>query len=188
MSTAQRNTRFQALLEPIHAEARGYARRLCRSDAEGDDLFQEAVLRSLTHLEELRDDAKFRFWFFRILTTVHHARARRSFWKRLVTLGMGNESGPEPVGEDGSAWEDERFRAARARRALALLPPAQREAVVLLEVEGFSLDEIAGLQGATVTAVKTRVSRAREALRRFYRKHGLADAASPLVLQQGSDR
>ena len=188
MSTALRNARFLALLEPIQGEAHGFARRICRSDSEGDDLFQEAVLRSLTHLEELRDDAKFRFWFFRILTTVHHGRARRAFWKRMVTLDLGDRSGPEPVGEDGSAWEDERFRAARARRVLALLPAVQREAVVLLEVEGFSLDEIAVLQGASVSAVKTRVSRARRALRKFYRKHGLTGEASPLVLQEGSDR
>jgi RNA polymerase sigma-70 factor (ECF subfamily) len=55
-------------------------------------------------------------------------------------------------------------------RALAALSPDQREAVVLFEIEGFSVIEIAGLQGASPSAVKSRLARGRERLRRFYRR------------------
>jgi RNA polymerase sigma factor (sigma-70 family) len=80
------------------------------------------------------------------------------------------------AGADGEVWEDERFCTNRARAALSRLPPSQREAVVLLEIEGCTLEEIAGLQGSSITAVKTRVSRGRERLRAFYANAGVRPA------------
>lgn len=50
--------------------------------------------------------------------------------------------------------------------AVQALPPLQREAVVLFEYEGFTLEEIAGLVGADVGTIKSRLHRARERLRR----------------------
>ena len=50
-----RQRRLLALIGPLHDRARMTARRLCRSHADGDDLFHEAVLRALDHLDELRD-------------------------------------------------------------------------------------------------------------------------------------
>ena len=59
--------------------------------------------------------------------------------------------------------------------ALASLPAVQREAIVLFELEHYSIEEIAGLQRASVTAVKTRLSRGRERLRRFYQQLGITE-------------
>jgi len=90
-------------------------------------------------------------------------------------FGRGNE----PVGEDGTSWEDERQRAQRAVRALEGLKPVQREAVVLHEIEGFSVEEIAEMQGVTLSAVKSRLTRGREKLRRYYERHGQENEAKP---------
>ncbi len=56
--------------------------------------------------------------------------------------------------------------AAAVRDAVQALPPLQREALILFEYEELSLTEIAGISGADIAAVKSRLSRAREALRR----------------------
>jgi len=48
----------------------------------------------------------------------------------------------------------------------------QREAIVLFELDGYSLEEIATIQGVTLSAVKTRLARGREKLRQFYERHG----------------
>jgi RNA polymerase sigma-70 factor (ECF subfamily) len=74
----------------------------------------------------------------------------------------------EPVGEDGSAWEEKRRGAERAARALDELQAVQREAIVLHDLEGFSVEEVAEMQRATPSAVKSRLARGREQLRRFY--------------------
>ena len=161
------------LLTPIHARAAGFARRLCRSAADGDDLFQEAVVRAHGKLPSLRDANSFPAWFYAILLSVHRNRARSAFWRRFLSLdGSPDGSEWDPPGEDGSAWEAERVGRGRLARALATLPAVQREAVVLFEIEGFSIEEIGALQKASITAVKSRLHRGRERLRRHYGRLG----------------
>jgi RNA polymerase sigma-70 factor (ECF subfamily) len=160
--------RFLRLLEPIHDRARLSARRLCRSPADGDDLFHDAMIRALEQLSTLRDETRFRSWFYAVLLSVHRTRSRRAFWRRWFSLDELLSQGEEPAGEDGGRWEESRVEADRMARALGGLPAKQREAVVLFEVDGFSIEEVATLQGASVTAVKTRLVRARERLRRHY--------------------
>jgi RNA polymerase sigma-70 factor (ECF subfamily) len=184
-------TRLTGLLRPIHERAMAVARRLCRSVDEGDDLYQEAVLRAFDKLDGLRDESKFRSWFFATLLSRHRTRLRRAP-RQPVSLEDAFEPGHEPAAEDGSMWEEERRRAERVARALAVLPPDQREAVVLYEIEGFSVEEVAEMQAASPSAVKSRLARGRERLRRFYqREHaGLvrvtaADATAAVVAWPG---
>jgi RNA polymerase sigma-70 factor, ECF subfamily len=167
------------LLAPLHDSARMTARRLCRSHADGDDLFHEAVLRALDHLDELREPEKFRSWFYAVLLNVHRARHRRSFWRRLVSL---DEVRAEPARSDGAV--DALEGAQRMARALATLAPQEREAIVLFELEGFSLDEIVALQQSTLPAVKSRLVRARARLRRHYERR--ERVTRPVAQEQGS--
>lgn len=166
---AARQARVMALLLPHHDRARATARRLCRSHADGDDLFHEAVLRAFDHLDELRDVEKFRSWFYAVLLSVHRSRHRRSFWRRLLPL---SEVRREPAVDGGG---DAVAGAQRMARALATLSPIEREAIVLFELEGFTLDEVAALQDQSLPAVKSRLVRARARLRRHYERAERAD-------------
>lgn len=170
--------RLMGLLGPIHDRARLTARRLCRSNADGDDLFQEAALRALVRLGDLRDEGRFRPWFYAVLLSVHRERSRRSFWRRFVPLGQAAERDEVAVGRP--AVEDARGEAARLSRALAELPAEQREAIVLFEVDGYTLDEVAELVGSSVAAVKSRLARGRTRLREQYQKIEAADEAGAI--------
>jgi len=167
--------RLLALVAPVHDRAAMTARRLAGSSADGDDLLQESLLRAHDALPALRDESRFGAWFYTILLSVHRNRSRRSFWKRFLPSDAGLGVGSEPAGEDGTLWEDERQEAARVSRALAALPAVQREAVVLFELDGFSVEEVAALQGASVSAVKSRLARGRARLRRIYERWGFVD-------------
>jgi RNA polymerase sigma-70 factor (ECF subfamily) len=156
------------LLEPIHDDAQLFARRIARSNADGDDLFQEAILRAGAKLPTLRDRARFRAWLYSIVVSVHRTRSRRAFWRRLVSINEKGEGVADPVGDDGHRWADERASAHRASAALATLGAAQREAIVLFELHGYSLEEIAEIQRASLSSVKSRLMRGRDRLRRFY--------------------
>lgn len=169
--TKQRWEHLSRLLDPIHGRAVATARNLCRSSGDGDDLYQEAVLRAFDKLHTLREEARFRSWFFAVLISVHRSRHRRSFWKRFLPLDDMDDA-PSLAGEDGRVREEEYLAARRAAKALSRLPAVQREAVVLYELEGFSMEEVAALQDATVPAVKARVFRGREKLRRIYGSMG----------------
>ena len=170
--TKQRWEHLSRLLEPIHGTAVATARNLCRSSGDGDDLYQEAVLRAFDKLHTLREEARFRSWFFAVLISVHRSRYRRSFWKRFLPLDDMTPDAPGLAGEDGRVHEEEYLAARRAARALSKLPAMQREAVVLYELEGFSMEEVAVMQDATVSAVKARVFRGRAKLRRIYESMG----------------
>ncbi|MCP4448325.1 MAG: RNA polymerase sigma factor [Myxococcales bacterium] len=173
INDAQRTQQLFELLDPIYDESRALARRVAGSNAEGDDLFQDAVVRAMAKVQSLRDPSSFRFWFYRILLTVNRSRYRRSLWRRIVPLDASPDI-TDPVGDDGSEWEDKRSSAVRATQALATLPNVQREAVVLFEIHGFSIEEVADLQKVSLSAVKSRVSRGRDRLRTHYEKLGLA--------------
>jgi len=181
MRDATNDARWESLirlLAPFSDQAMTTARRLCRSRADGDDLFSETVVRAHAKLTSLRDERKFRSWFYAVLLSVHRSRARRAFWRRCVPLADLVTAGRDPVGDDGRRGEEEHVRAKRASRALAALPAVQREAVVLHDIDGFSMAEIAAMQEVTVSAVKTRVARGRERLRAHYRRLGLSGPAA----------
>lgn len=168
--------RLLRLLSPVHRAAALTARRLCRSPADGDDLLQEAVLRAHRKLDSLRDEDRFRSWFYAVLLSVHRSRSRRDFWRRFLPLDVAG--GAEPTGEDGRSWDETRVRTARVSRALSTLPPVQREAVVLHEIDGYSVEEIATMQAVSVSAVKSRLKRGRERLRRHYARLGVHEASA----------
>jgi len=182
-----RTERLARLIEPIHDQALAFALCLCRSRADGDDLFQEALLRALTKLDALRDEAAFRPWLYRIVITVHRNRCRRSFWRRLLPLGDAEpgDARSSPAGAldyRTTDWSPDAAGATeRARAALAVLPAVQREAIVLFEIEGWQVDEIAALHGVSPSAVKSRLARGRARLRAHYDRLLAADAVPVLT-------
>ena len=167
--------RLIELLRPVHEQALATARRLCRQTADGDDLYQEAVLRAFRKLPTLRAETKFRSWFFAVLLSLHRSRHRRAFWKRFVSM---EEMPPDDVPMTGGVDVEERERADRASRALRHLKSEQREAIVLFEIEGFRIEEIAAMQKASVSAVKSRLVRGRDNLRRYYVRQGWMNPAT----------
>lgn len=185
--STERWTRLLALLGPVHERTRVTARRLARTRADGDDLFQEAVLRAFAKLPSLRDESRFPGWFYAVLLSVHRSRARRAAWRRFLSLEREMEHGFDPPDATGDEGGEERWRAERASRALASLPAVQREAVVLFEVEGYSVEEIAAWQEASVPAVKARLQRGRARLRRHYERI-LTRSARPGVTRRESGR
>ncbi|MFH1679088.1 MAG: RNA polymerase sigma factor [Candidatus Eisenbacteria bacterium] len=174
-------TRLLDLLSPIHDDARALARRLARSAADGDDLFQEALLRAFDKISTLREEGSFRSWFYAVLLSVHRSRCRRDFWRRFLSLEDLRGRGREPAGEDDRRLSDEEMRARRVSRALARLPALQREAVVLFEIEDCPVEEIAALQQISVSTAKSRIARGREKLRRYYERLGFhMEGAGPV--------
>jgi len=153
------------------------ARRLTRSEEEAHDLFQESFVRIFRGLPTFEGRAALRTWICQIV--INTDRNRRRWWSRLrrnlpsVPLAGADESeegGPtalDPV--DRAAGPERAAIGGEIRRrldlTLASLPEEQRLAVVLRDVEGMSYEEIAGATGAEIGTVKSRIGRARAALR-----------------------
>jgi RNA polymerase sigma-70 factor (ECF subfamily) len=105
------------------------------------------------------------------LRTYLLAAARNLWLKQLRTSGrelaMDEFDENQFIAQDkaplGRLLDDE--LSVKVREAVSSLPPSQREALVLFEYEGLALSEIAGIIGADIGAVKSRLYRAREGLR-----------------------
>jgi len=140
-----------------------YAVRMLGNQADAEEALQDTFVRAYRSLGRCTDPARFGAWIFGILVnrcrTVGAQRARR---ERTVIPDEGALS-RAAVGDtaDRHAWRE------AIAWAMARLAPAQREAFVLKHVEDLSYEEMVEVTGASVPALKMRVARAREELRRL---------------------
>lgn len=137
-----------------------YSRALAGSRESGDDLLQESLVRAWRGYEKLESRDSFKQWVLRIILNTHKSQCRLGWVKRLVGLEAA-ESIPAP---DYLPYEEKEL----VRIAMRKLPVEQREALILFEVLGMSVMEIAELKKVTLSAVKSRLARGRERLQRQY--------------------
>jgi RNA polymerase sigma-70 factor, ECF subfamily len=134
---------------------------MVRSPDAAADLTQDSLIRAYTRLAECQDPARFGAWVFRILRNLclDYLKDRR---RNTVPLEEDTAFAREMDDPEVSMEQAEAREA--VLRALELLPEAQREAFLLKYVEDRSYEEMAELLGASISALKMRVMRAREAL------------------------
>ena len=151
-------------------------------DADRKDLLQEALLQVVRKLHTFRGDAQFSTWLYRVTANAALMRMRSERRRRATSL---DESNPEEHGiapnSAGGEWAeraDRRLEAhqleVRLGQALADLPHAYREVVIEHYLEGRPLQGVADLLGASESAIRSRLHRARASLRKM-----LADLGAP---------
>ena len=136
--------------------------RILGGNADMEDLLQETFVQVFTSLKSWRAEASLATWIDRIAVRVaYRAIGRRR--SRLEQLTDGDA--PEVVvATDGPAAVMARDGVRRLYAALEALSPAARIAFALHEIDGRSMAEVAEVTGASVTATKLRVWRARRSL------------------------
>jgi RNA polymerase sigma-70 factor, ECF subfamily len=130
-----------------------------------DDLAQEVFLKVYNGLNSFRFDSKFYTWLYRITINKCRDEIRRKWWKKFVPLtnveiadtGAFTVESPSSVGNDG--FSD------AIRLALQKLPKHQKEIIILKDIEDYSYEEISQILDCEMGTVKSRLSRARAALR-----------------------
>ncbi len=136
------------------------------------DLSQEVFLRVFRTIHAFRGASQLRTWIYRIV--VNQARNRQRWWRRRhksqqVSLDdhIRDHGELAEVGNGGSPDRalGQKQLAERIRTALEHLPFDQKTALVLREIDGLSYEEIGYSLGIAVGTVKSRLARAREALR-----------------------
>lgn len=134
----------------------------CRDAQLADDLAQQAVEKALRNAAQARDPASLKGWLYRILANClrDHFRALRPH-EDLDALA-------ETIADAGTGPEDACARnqlGRRVRVAVGRLPLAQRQVVILVDLEECSYAEVAQALGIPVGTVMSRLCRARRALR-----------------------
>jgi RNA polymerase sigma-70 factor, ECF subfamily len=157
---------FPALHRALYPRLLAFLSRLCGSQTLADDLAQETFLRMHRARATFAAGGAVIPWAYAIARNVHIDHARSA--KLRSTERLPSDPGAEMSDRSGADGEALAIAAQTARlveEVLAKLPHAQREAFVLLRYEGMSVQDAAGILGATPTAVKLRAFRAYEALR-----------------------
>ena len=149
---------FLTLLNEVNDNLFMYALALEKSKADAEDLVQETIISTYENFEKIRDYSCFKGYIFKVARSKFRQKHRRSWLFGNYVYNseykiISDEFKPDLPLEIESLYS-----------ALNKLPEKQKEAVVLFELSGFSLEEIKEIQGGTLSAVKSRVKRAREKL------------------------
>jgi len=156
MSSLTRQQSFEAALDSqTYESAWRYARRLtdCREDAE--DLLQAALTHAYKRHDQLRDPARFKGWLLSIVRT-QFLSWRRSLQVRPRTvseLPQLSTGEPDPLAD-------------QLAEVMLKLPEPQREILSLFYIDGLNLEETGQVLDVDPAAVRQRLYRARQALRR----------------------
>jgi RNA polymerase sigma-70 factor (ECF subfamily) len=171
---------FEVLMRRHNERLYRAARAILRDDAEAEDVLQQAYVNAYAHLRQFDGRSALATWLTRIAVNEAIARARRR--GRYQPLG---DDEPAPFGtfsRQTTNPEKEAFvREMRAilEDAVDTLPDGHREVFMLRQVEGLSTAETAACLSVSEDVVKTRLSRARAALReRLFDRLGATAASS----------
>jgi RNA polymerase sigma-70 factor (ECF subfamily) len=142
----------------------GFALRLSKRPAVADDLVQETYLRAFRFAHRFEPGTHLKAWLFQILRNTFLTFYRREAHRELLSDQQAGEE-PEDEGKSQDTPEDV-ATAVDLERALGHLPEEFRSTLILSDVEGFPLAEIAIIMDIPVGTVKSRIFRARRLLRR----------------------
>jgi len=162
--------RFADLIAPYERRVYVAAFSILRSEADAEEVAQEAFLKAFRHLKTFRFESRFSTWLLRIVFNEARMRLRRRNGIQMESLSEHEDSGYEPL--QLASWDEIPSDALERKelrdeleRALATVPEKYREVLVLRDVEGFSIAEAASILGVSESAVKVRLFRARMKMR-----------------------
>lgn len=147
--------RFEELVREHAVALFRYAYWLCRNRQQAEDVVQEALLRGWRAFPRLREQAAARAWLFSIVRNEHYRAMGR------------NPPLAENIDELEIAEEHNAPTDLEMRQALTKLPASYAEPLALQVLGGFSCAEIAHMIGTSEGATMTRLTRARQALRKL---------------------
>ncbi|MGD0622510.1 MAG: sigma-70 family RNA polymerase sigma factor [Thermacetogeniaceae bacterium] len=147
---------------------------LTGNQADAQDLAQEVLVQAYTKLRSFRREADLGTWLHRITVNLWSNMQRRQKFPNLLSLDDPVQTGEgefsrtvasdDPEGDPEEAFEGKELQES-VRQALRSLSEEYRIVLVLREIEGYSYEEIAKITGCSLGTVKSRMNRARQALR-----------------------
>lgn len=164
------------VLDDIEAEIprlRRFAMVLARDRDRADDLVQECLARALAKIESWTPGTNLRAWLFTILRNVHLNDVRRE--GRAPFVSGQDDSDPQGI---AAASQEADVSLRELGRIFGCLTPEHRQILILIAVEGFAYEEAAHICEVPVGTVRSRLSRAREALRQALQGTGMLSDAS----------
>ena len=150
---------FESEVLELLPRLRRFAIGLAGSASDGDDLCQMTIERALARRDQWQEGTRLDSWMYRIMRNIF-IDEKRAGSRRSETF-VHEEAGAA-VGSDGA--QESAVELSMVDRAMKNLPDDQREAVLLVMVEGYSYKEAAEIVGCPVGTLNSRLVRGRDAL------------------------
>jgi len=151
---------FERLIGELRPKLHRYCARITGSVIDGEDVLQEALAKAVEAFTREGRIAQPQGWLFRIA----HNEAIDFLRRRARHDAIKAEEDPDMM-VDPEPTPEERVAAAASLRTFARLPVVQRSVVILMDVLGYSIEDIGGIISASVPAVKAALHRGRARLR-----------------------
>ena len=149
---------FKRELVALIPHLRAFARTLTGDATSADDLAQDAMLKAWDARASYQMGTNMKAWTFMILRNQFYSEKRRSWRQTQLDPDVAERTLVATDNPESPVALDE------LRLGLAMLPPEQREALILVGAGGFAYEEAAAICDCAIGTVKSRVSRARRAL------------------------
>jgi RNA polymerase sigma-70 factor (ECF subfamily) len=165
---------FDRLLGELRPKLHRYCARMTGSVIDGEDVVQEAIIKALEAFPSVGIVVHPEGWLFRIA----HNAALDFLRRRARAAANHSDEDPEMMIDPAMVVQDREI-AATSLRTFMRLPPAQRSSVILMDVLGYSLEDIGAVTAATIPAIKAALHRGRTRLRELAREP--EDAGMPVL-------
>ena len=163
---------FTTLVDHYQRKIYRIGKNITQNNEDAEDVLQETFLKAYEHLGGFQGNSKFYTWIVRIAVNEALMKLRKRKGDRFVSLDEPIETGEEEVKREIAVWDDnpeQRYSREEMQRildeAVDDLKPDFRTVFVLRDIEELSTEETAEALGISVPAVKSRLLRARLALR-----------------------
>jgi RNA polymerase sigma-70 factor (ECF subfamily) len=174
---------FSELIRHYDRRVFRMAKQITQNDDDAEDVLQETFLKAYTHLDDFQGNSKFYTWVVRIAVNEALMKLRKRRSDRTVPLDDPIDTGEDEVVREIAVWdqnpEDTYSREELATildEAVQSLKPAYRTVFILRDIEEMSIEETAEALDLSISAVKSRLLRARlqlrEKLTRLFKNKG----------------
>ena len=170
---------FSALVLPYEQKLLHHAYRMLPNEAEAEDAVQEALLKAWKSLSSFQGTAAFSTWLYSILHRVClDILRKKKREKNVVSLYQDGENDEEftlsiPDTAPGPHEQyQQKVKMAAVAEAISSLSDEHKTVIVLRDIDGLEYDEIARITNTSLGTVKSRISRARRAMKKILEQQG----------------
>ena len=167
---------FEELVKQSQKKVFNIAYKMMDNYDDANELAQEAFIKAYQSIDKFKGDSLFSTWIYRITTNVCLDELRRRKNKKVISLNENIKYNDEEIQQqikDESPGPEQIFEEKESKKlinqCIESLPVDYKTVIILRDIQGFSYEEIAKILNCPEGTVKSRINRARKALRDIFK-------------------